>query len=39
MVDINMPLMNGLEMLQQLRNDKALQENIAFMLITSARAG
>lgn len=38
LVDINMPLMNGLEMLRELRKDDRLQSTIAFMLTTSARA-
>ena len=37
LVDINMPLMNGIEMLQELRNDKNLRSTIAFILTTSAR--
>ena len=36
LVDINMPLMNGLEMLRELRNDKNLRSTIAFILTTSA---
>lgn len=37
LIDINMPMMTGLEMLRELRGDKALQQNIAFILTTSAR--
>lgn len=37
LVDINMPRMNGLEFLKEVRNDKALSHNIAFMLTTSGR--
>ena len=37
LVDINMPTMNGLEFLKEVRNDKDLKESIAFVLTTSAR--
>ncbi len=37
LVDINMPRMNGLEFLEQLRNDDKLRQNVAFVLTTSAR--
>ena len=37
LLDINMPLMNGLELLQVLRSDEALHESIVFVLTTSAR--
>lgn len=37
LVDINMPRMNGLEFLKEVRNDKNLSHNIAFMLTTSGR--
>jgi CheY-like chemotaxis protein len=38
LVDINMPQMNGLEFLKEVRNDKDLRRNIAFILTTSSRA-
>ena len=34
-VDINMPRMNGLELLQKIRNDADLHDSIVFMLTTS----
>lgn len=37
LVDINMPMMNGIEMLQEMRKDEELKQNIAFILTTSAR--
>lgn len=37
LVDINMPRMNGLEFLKEVREDKNLSHNIAFMLTTSGR--
>ncbi len=37
LVDINMPLMNGIEMLQELRKDENFRQSIAFILTTSAR--
>lgn len=37
LVDINMPLMNGIEMLQELRKDENLSQSVAFILTTSAR--
>ncbi len=37
LVDINMPRMNGLEMLEILRCDPAMRQNIVFMLTTSDR--
>ena len=37
LLDINMPRMNGLDFLQEVRNDESLRESIAFFLTTSAR--
>jgi CheY-like chemotaxis protein len=37
LLDINMPRMNGLEFLEQLRHDKELKKNITFILTTSGR--
>lgn len=37
LVDINMPRMNGLQFLKEVRKDKNLCDNIAFMLTTSGR--
>lgn len=37
LLDINMPRMNGLEFLEQLRRDEKLKKNVAFVLTTSAR--
>jgi CheY-like chemotaxis protein len=37
LVDINMPKMNGLDFLKEVRNDESLKESIAFILTTSAR--
>ncbi|MBT1449863.1 response regulator [Glaciecola sp. XM2] len=34
-LDINMPKMNGLEMLDELRQDKALNDSIVFVMTTS----
>lgn len=35
LLDINMPLMNGVEFLQELRRDSALRRSIVFVLSTS----
>src|SRR6202012_29661 len=37
LIDINMPQMNGLEFLREVRSDAGLKKNIAFILTTSAR--
>ncbi|MBI1215085.1 MAG: response regulator [Alphaproteobacteria bacterium] len=37
LVDINMPEMDGLEFLNEVRNDNDLKKSIAFILTTSAR--
>ena len=37
LVDINMPQMNGLDLLKEVRKDDGLKESIAFILTTSAR--
>lgn len=37
LVDINMPLMNGLDFLRAVRGDEELKKSIAFILTTSAR--
>ena len=37
LLDINMPFMNGLEMLRELRNDEKLKDSIVFILTTSPR--
>ena len=34
-LDINMPRMNGLELLQKIRNDEKLRDSIVFVLTTS----
>lgn len=36
LVDINMPIMNGIEFLQAVREDDTLKQSIAFILTTSA---
>ena len=36
-LDINMPRMNGFELLQELRQHEVLKQNIVFMLTTSKR--
>ena len=35
LLDLNMPRMNGLEFLEEIRNDKVLQSSIVFVLTTS----
>lgn len=35
LVDLNMPRMNGLELIREIRNDEKLQGTIAFILTTS----
>ncbi|MBL4602783.1 MAG: response regulator [Emcibacteraceae bacterium] len=35
LLDLNMPRMNGLEFLEEIRNDKILQSSIVFVLTTS----
>src|SRR5688572_19890271 len=35
LVDINLPRMNGLEFVEEVRHDKKLQDNVVFMLTTS----
>ncbi len=37
LVDLNMPQMNGLDFLREVRADENLKESIAFVLTTSAR--
>lgn len=37
-LDINMPRMNGFELLERIKNDGRMKENIIFMLTTSGRA-
>ena len=37
LLDINMPLMNGIEMLRELRADENLKDTVVFMLTTSPR--
>ena len=37
LLDINMPLMNGIEMLRELRADEHLKDTVVFMLTTSPR--
>lgn len=37
LLDINMPRMNGLELLQKIRNSESLKQNIAIVLTTSNR--
>lgn len=35
LLDLNMPRMNGIEFLEEIRNDEALRETIVFVLTTS----
>jgi len=37
LLDINMPMMNGLEMLRELRADEMLRDTVVFVLTTSPR--
>jgi len=37
LLDINMPLMNGMELLEELRRDENLKDSIVFILTTSPR--
>jgi CheY-like chemotaxis protein len=37
LVDINMPRMNGIDLIKELRQDDELRKSIAFMLTTSSR--
>ncbi|RYZ78200.1 MAG: response regulator [Moraxellaceae bacterium] len=37
LLDINMPLMNGAELLQEMRADNDLKDNVVFILTTSPR--
>lgn len=37
LVDINTPMMNGIEFLKEVRKDEKLKKNIVFILTTSAR--
>ena len=37
LVDLNMPRLNGIQLLQELRADPALKRTVAFMLTTSKR--
>jgi CheY-like chemotaxis protein len=37
LVDLNMPRMNGIELVRALREDRALQQSVVFMLTTSKR--
>lgn len=38
LLDINMPRMNGIEFLNEVRKDEKLKRNMAFILTTSARS-
>lgn len=35
LLDLNMPRMNGIEFLEELRNDESLHDNVVFVLTTS----
>ena len=35
LLDLNMPLMNGIQFLEQLRSDESLKDSIVFVLTTS----
>lgn len=37
LLDINMPKMNGIELLQTMRNDEQLKDSVVFVLTTSPR--
>jgi len=37
LLDINMPMMNGIEMLRELRADESLRDTVVFVLTTSPR--
>lgn len=37
LLDINMPLMNGIELLKELRSDEHLRDTVVFILTTSPR--
>lgn len=37
LLDINMPLMNGIELLKEIRNDQELKDSVIFVLTTSPR--
>lgn len=37
LVDLNMPRMNGIELLKEIRSDEALRRSVVFMLTTSKR--
>jgi len=37
LLDINMPMMNGIEMLKDLRSDEATKDSVVFVLTTSPR--
>jgi CheY-like chemotaxis protein len=37
LLDINLPRMNGLQLLEEMRKDDSMRQNVVFMLTTSAR--